>query len=341
MEVVTATEFEQRIQETWQTDAAYSTNDYGNGFDAVWQGRHYFSDDIDRFVELRSDLSLDIVDDTYHHSIGITGNHDDSQELVSKFYLSGYHRVCADGIGNYDREYIETAQQNYLFYLPSIEETEHYFAGDRIQMVRIYWGLEFLQTVSRGLDTIPLQLQAILENNRSAPRFHLRTGHLTFAMHTALQQLVQAPYQGIMQRLYLESKVLELLALQLMQIQDADNVCLSPICIKPMEIEQVHQAKEILLSNLLQPPTILDLAQQVGLHHMKLKKGFRQVFGTTPFAYLRDHRLEQAWLLLQDGKSSVEMVAHQVGYAHLGHFSNAFKRRFGITPGRCRSQSIT
>jgi hypothetical protein len=125
MEMVTATEFERRMQETWQIDKAHPDCD---GFDAVWQGRHYFGEGLARIVELRSDLTLEILDDTYHHSIGITGDHDDSPELVSKFYLSGYHRVCADSVVSCDREYVETAQQSYLFYLPSIEETEGFVA---------------------------------------------------------------------------------------------------------------------------------------------------------------------------------------------------------------------
>jgi AraC-like DNA-binding protein len=335
MEFVTAAEFDQRIQETWRSSEA--SNCTCNGFDAVWQGRHYFSDDSTRIVELRSDLLLEIVDDTYHHSVAIKGSHDDSQDLVSKFYLSGYHRVCTDENLSCDREYVETAQQSYLFYLPSIEETEQYFAGDRVHLVRIYWGLEFLQTISRGHDSIPPPLKTILEGDRLAPRFHIHAGNFTAEINTAVQQLVQTPYQGVMQRLYLESKVLELLALQLTQIQAANTLYSSSVSIKPTEIERVYHAKEILLSNLLHPPTVLDLAQQVGLHHMKLKKGFRQVFGTTPFGYLREHRLEQAWELLQDENLSVETAAHRVGYSHLGHFSNAFKRKFGITPGRCRS----
>jgi AraC-like DNA-binding protein len=158
-------------------------------------------------------------------------------------------------------------------------------------------------------------------------------------MHTALQQLVQAPYRGMMQRLFLESKVLELLALQLMQIQEADSTL--SVRIKPSEIEQVHQAKEILLSNLLQPPTILDLAKQVGLHHMKLKKGFRQVFGTTVFGYLSNYRMELARQLLHEGQLSVTAIAETVGYANQGHFAAAFRRKFGVTPSACRRGNLS
>jgi AraC-like DNA-binding protein len=275
------------------------------------------------------------MEDRYHHSVGITGNHDDSQDLVSKFYLSGYHRVHTDGVDNCDREYTETSQHSYLFYLPNVEETECYFAGDRIHLVRIYWGLDFLQTISRGLDKPPVLLQKILEGDRSTAQFHLNAGHLTDAMQTTLQQLVQAPYCGLMQRLFLESKVLELLALQLMQLQEPDNATRrSPI--KSSEIEQVHQAKEILLSDLVNPPTILELAQQVGLHHMKLKQGFRQVFGTTVFGYLSNHRMELARHLLSDRQLSVTAVANTVGYANQGHFAAAFRRQFGVTPTACR-----
>jgi AraC family transcriptional regulator, transcriptional activator of the genes for pyochelin and ferripyochelin receptors len=69
---------------------------------------------------------------------------------------------------------------------------------------------------------------------------------------------------------------------------------------------------------------------------MKLKQGFRQLFGTTMFGYLHDYRMEMARNLLLEGNMSITTVANTVGYSHLRHFSAAFKRKFGITPGKCR-----
>jgi AraC-like DNA-binding protein len=70
----------------------------------------------------------------------------------------------------------------------------------------------------------------------------------------------------------------------------------------------------------------------VGLNDFKLKRGFRQVFDTTVFGYVRALRMEKARALLELGRLNVTQVASATGYSCFGHFSAAFKKRFGILP---------
>lgn len=87
------------------------------------------------------------------------------------------------------------------------------------------------------------------------------------------------------------------------------------------------------------PPSLLDLARQVGINDRKLKQGFRQVFGTTVFGYLHDYRMEQARLLLIEQKLAIALVAHTVGYSHLSHFATAFRKKFGVNPSTYLAQA--
>lgn len=151
-------------------------------------------------------------------------------------------------------------------------------------------------------------------------------------MKTVLQQILHCSYQGMVKRAYLEGKAIELVALVLdhetvIQQGDAKGCVL-----KPEQLEQIHYAKEILLRDLSNPPSLEQLAHQVGLNDFLLKQGFRQVFGTTVFGELQTYRLETAKQLLAEQDTSVAKVAHSVGYASLSSFSRAFKQRFGITP---------
>jgi AraC family transcriptional regulator, transcriptional activator of the genes for pyochelin and ferripyochelin receptors len=56
------------------------------------------------------------------------------------------------------------------------------------------------------------------------------------------------------------------------------------------------------------------------------------VFKTTPFAYLRQYRLEQARQLLMDSEISIEQVVKAVGYSDRSRFAVAFRKQFGINP---------
>ncbi|MEH1837056.1 MAG: helix-turn-helix transcriptional regulator [Nostoc sp.] len=81
---------------------------------------------------------------------------------------------------------------------------------------------------------------------------------------------------------------------------------------------------------------MLDLAEMVHLGERKLQQGFKEIFGTTVFGYLHDYRMEQAKIMLSGTKMQVAEVSNAVGYAHLGYFAQAFKKKFGIMPKECQ-----
>jgi len=151
---------------------------------------------------------------------------------------------------------------------------------------------------------------------------------ITPAIEMALQQILHCPYQGLTQKLYLEAKSLELIALFMEAFQETTA---APGRLNRDECDRLHHAQQILRDNLQNPPSILHLARQVGLNDRKLKEGFRQVFNTTVFSYLTQQRLEKACQLLAQ-QYPVATVASAVGYASPTAFSGAFRRQFGVTP---------
>jgi len=151
---------------------------------------------------------------------------------------------------------------------------------------------------------------------------------ITPAIEMALRQILQCPYQGLTQKLYLEAKSLELIALFLEAFQEMPLV---PVGVNRDECDRLHHAQQILRDNLQNPPSIIHLARQVGLNDRKLKEGFRQVFNTTVFGYLTQQRLEKACQLLAQ-QYPVATVASAVGYTSPTAFSGAFRRQFGVTP---------
>ena len=157
-------------------------------------------------------------------------------------------------------------------------------------------------------------------------------------MQTALRQLLNCPYQGLTKQIYLESKCYELIALKLEQLAENSRKKSAkiPSSLKSEDVEQIHKAKDILIAHLDDPPSLLSLARQVAMNDHKLKRGFRQVFGTTVFGYLLQYRLEQARQLLATGDMSVAEVSHKVGFADRSYFTKAFSKKFGLPPGAYR-----
>ena len=80
------------------------------------------------------------------------------------------------------------------------------------------------------------------------------------------------------------------------------------------------------------PPSVETLARQVGLNRFKLNEGFHQVYGTTPFRYLRACRLGIADCLLTTSDLPTEVIAQKVGYASRSSFASAFRQWRGVKP---------
>jgi AraC-like DNA-binding protein len=111
----------------------------------------------------------------------------------------------------------------------------------------------------------------------------------------------------------------------------------SPIKLRAKDKEAIKLARDILVLNLAEAPTIRELCTTVGLNRNKLHYGFREQFGMSPSQYLEDQRLERAYISLRDTGKLIYQIAADVGYMNQGSFSTAFKRKYGLTPKDARS----
>ncbi|WP_232214495.1 helix-turn-helix transcriptional regulator [Rubidibacter lacunae] len=155
---------------------------------------------------------------------------------------------------------------------------------------------------------------------------------MTPLMTATVRQLLQCPFQGISQRLYMESKTLELMSLYFDRLLSGDRSQQSESNLNRDEVDRIYDARDVLLSRISHPPTLMELAHQAGLNDRKLKEGFRKVFGTTVFGYLHNHRMQQAQQLLLMPETTIASVAQAVGYRSPEAFSVAFRRTFEISP---------
>ncbi|MDR1358714.1 MAG: AraC family transcriptional regulator [Coriobacteriales bacterium] len=138
-------------------------------------------------------------------------------------------------------------------------------------------------------------------------------------------------------RLLLESQVLELLSLNLERLLGAGSDGIRPEELSRTDIECLARAREILLARLESPPSLLELSRLIQMNDCKLKRSFKRYFGKTVYEFIREQRLEKAFFLLQDGRYNVSQSASAVGYTNLSHFSQVFRSRFGVNPSELLS----
>ena len=146
-----------------------------------------------------------------------------------------------------------------------------------------------------------------------------------------LQQLLDCPPERKLRKLYLEGKVLELLSTR--SRVEAIGKQKNTKDISREDYRCLMKAREIIDNHFLHPLTIAQIAEQCFLSETKLKQGFKICFNCTVYEYIVKKRMEMAYRLLQSGKYKVKDVVWMVGYTNASHFIDAFKKRYGVTPG--------
>ncbi len=156
-------------------------------------------------------------------------------------------------------------------------------------------------------------------------------GNINPSMAVVLSQILSSNIHESMKALYLKGKVYELLSLYFNKNEDTDiEQC--PFLIDEDNVRKIRLAKEIILKNMSEPPSLQELSEEIGLSLNKLKEGFKQLYGDTVFGYLLDHKMEEARRMLASTNYNVNEVGLRIGYSTSSHFIAAFKKKYGTTP---------
>lgn len=203
-------------------------------------------------------------------------------------------------------------------------------AGDRLQALSWCCSPDTLAGALGGAGSSS-GLRALFAGSGAATRCTERP--MSRAALSAAAKLLNPPVSAPLQRLYMEGKLLELLALQF-SFLGWDTAGRHGSEVSAGERLRLERVRERLLADLGAPPGYADLAREAGMSERRMHAGFKARFGTTICRYLRDARMDEARHLIGDLDLPLKEVAWRVGYAHLSNFITAYRRRFGTTPGR-------
>jgi len=216
-----------------------------------------------------------------------------------------------------------------LWLTPRLDcHTDYYLSGAvRYVCVRIDRAM-LMDIAGDFLNQAPETFNLILSNRQE--RLYYNAAAMTMPMLAAVQQIYQCPYHGTMAGVFLEAKALELVS-HLLTYHFGD-VSGNAGPLPAWERRRIGLARDILTERQENPPSLSQLAKMVGMNETKLKCGFRIVYGTSVFGYLRNSRLAKACMLLEAGHMSVTQVAYSVGYSSPSHFTRIFTKYYGVNP---------
>lgn len=171
------------------------------------------------------------------------------------------------------------------------------------------------------------ELETALENQRPLALFD-KAAPVNAEMHSVLHRILHAPVADDLAEMYLNGKILELLALQLQQYQE-EHTAYRPSSETNRQLAEIH---EYLSTHYLTIHSLEDIAKHARLSEHQIREGFRRNYNTSVYELIHEKRMLYARHKLLYFDMTIDEVASQVGYANGSNFIQAFKRKFGITP---------
>lgn len=148
-----------------------------------------------------------------------------------------------------------------------------------------------------------------------------------------VQQVIDDKKEGLIHATFAESKAIELFSIQLRRWeQEIVQLPGKSKILRTDDVEKIIMARNLLVADLKNAPTIEVLSKKSGVNRQKLKQAFKKMFGTTINDYLRNERLRMAKQLLNVGDPSIKNVAAAVGYENSSYFARRYKEKYGLYP---------
>ena len=236
-------------------------------------------------------------------------------------------------LGFKDRFVMRKGNQNFLYQPTNV--SDHYIDGEQnLKIFHICIDRNYYTTLLSDSEKWSCELKEKLLNKKPI------TGspdsmQLSSQMFNIVTDILNCPLSGNLRSMVIEAKIIEFTALQLNQMVKKDDAK-SNQKMKAADRDALFALKEFLNKSFTKEHSLRTLSRSFGLNEFKLKRGFKELFGTTVFDYLHELKMEYARQLLSAENVFISEVSGMVGYKNPNHFSTAFKRKFGINPTRLR-----
>lgn len=275
------------------------------------------------FFKISETLYMSVTDAKYDHDTWINVQGD-------KFFKV---RILLSGtLLRKNGDILAKAPTCSLFVSPSSSRGGYYIAGnEKVHMVVLHCNPEVLTSVV-GFEAskVPAPLDRLFLPDQECTSENL--GLMPEAMQSA-RRFAEARHQmnGTLIQSYRECLGMQILIHVLKKLNEY-RTRHRDSKLRLRDVDRIHAARDFLMRDYVQPPSIRDLARRVGMNQTKLKVGFREVMRTSIYKFVLQCRMERAADLLKAGKHDIAQVAYEVGYSYPSSFTHAFKKFHGSLP---------
>ena len=242
--------------------------------------------------------------------------------LILSLLVRGEQQIC---FKQNNQSVTCESQESFMAYLNEVCGSCTYFKNKPIKELKIRMSASFLKK------------HRLLEDAEKTLLSIQHRGPLPFSSKTEdiIAEILSEDHNFDSKRYFLESKILELIATQINEHLNRQQVAL------PVDntMKKVYEVERVISGDLSAQYSIAQLALIIGLNAFTLKKEFKRIFGKTIFEYTLQLRMKKASELLTHTEKPIYDISEQVGYKNPTHFTAAFKKFYQLTPKQYRKET--
>jgi AraC-like DNA-binding protein len=233
---------------------------------------------------------------------------------------------------NYD---VESQDRSWFLVKAGARALNSHFKGQKSIFINIYFTDEWMQ---QNIATNGVMQNPILADFFSAsseclflPKFLESKKDVYLKL---VNSILEKDENGVSDLLLQKSRTLELLSAF---VNELGRGALKPttMALPERDMRRVVKAEHLLNEAVFKEfPSIVYLANQVGISETKLKADFKSTYGCTLYRYFVSKQMTYAKELIQSQQLPIKEVALKFGYTHPGKFSEAYKKIYGHSPSR-------
>ncbi|AZA78430.1 AraC family transcriptional regulator [Chryseobacterium sp. G0186] len=153
--------------------------------------------------------------------------------------------------------------------------------------------------------------------------------NMTVEMHMIIKEILGYSKTGMMQKLFIEAKIIKLLILIFEQFNEK-NVLESPS-------NNPEMVKKFIDENYHRNIKAEEIGKLMGINQNVIRKEFKAKYHTTIAHYISELRMLKAKKLISDKEIMIKEIAIECGYEYIQNFTRAFKKKFGVSPEHLRN----
>ncbi|MBS1537922.1 MAG: helix-turn-helix transcriptional regulator [Bacteroidetes bacterium] len=278
-----------------------------------------------REITVSEHIYLSLFEANYSSSLCVINRFENTKPHIGfNFCIEGSTNFALTG--GYPTAHANSKKVN-NFLMPTSMVTQELLLNPTLALLTLYIDLPaFIQLVGESLEALPFPF---LDAMHTSDRCYFESYQWQAIIKNTLTQIFHSQMSPLAQRIFIESKSLELMAI-ILDIYAKGNQ--KQFTISKKDIDKIQFAKELLIRDLANPPSLSKLAREAGTNEFTLKKGFKEIFNVPVFKYLQQMRLAKAYELFQATNLQVSEVALIVGYESISSFNRAFMQFYGIKP---------